>query len=171
MMETNAITAHSGDGSQIKASARWIEYEPGCQIALPVHTTMELVDNLVVVAVPGAAYYAHSMLAWRGSWIPLINLGSLLHAHVNANADSQPRYALVVAYQRAPSEPLEHGAIGLAALPLTVMVEDAAQCALPADGDLWPLIALSCFRHNGHDVPILDTACLFANYQGRLTDD
>lgn len=156
------IDAESGR----RVVARLIEYAPGCLIALPSHTTLELVEPPVLVPVPGAAYYAYGLLAWQGSLLPLLDLDRLLRADPRADLTSAPRYALVLAYQRAPRRPIEHGAIGLAALPRTVSVGDEARCELPADSDLWPLLALSCFRHEGRAVPILDTAKLFATYHG-----
>lgn len=149
-----------------RAVARLIEYARGRQIALPPRTTLDLVEHPAVVAVPGAAYYAYGLLAWQGRRLPLLDLDALLRAHPGADRAVAPRYALVLAYQRVPRRPLEHGAIGLAALPKTVAVGDASRCELPADSDLWPLLALSCFRHEGHAVPILDTARLFATYHG-----
>ncbi len=45
---------------------------------------------------------------------------------------------------------------------------DAMACELPADHDLWPRLALSCFVHEGRPVPILDTERLFAaNLNGK----
>lgn len=149
-----------------RAVARLIEYAPGRQIALPPHTTIELLENPAVVAVPGAAYYACGLLAWQGRQLPLLDLHALLRAYPGTNRTGAPRYALVLAYQRAPRQPVEHGAISLAVLPQTVAVSDEARCELFADSDLWPLLALSCFRHEGHAVPILDTAKLFAAYHG-----
>lgn len=150
-----------------RAVARLIEYAPGRQIALPPHTTIELLENPAVVAVPGAAYYACGLLAWQGRRLPLLDLHALLlRAHPGANGAVAPRYALVLAYQRAPRQPVEYGAISLAVLPQTVTVGDEARCELPTDSDLWPLLALSCFRHEGRAVPILDTARLFATYHG-----
>lgn len=149
-----------------RALARLIEYAPGRHIALPPHTTIELLENPAVVAVPGAAYYACGLLAWQGRQLPLLDLHALLRAYLGAHRAVAPRYALVLAYQRAPHQPVEHGAISLAVLPQTVAVGDEARCELPSDSDLWPLLALSCFQHEGHAVPILDTAKLFAAYLG-----
>jgi hypothetical protein len=149
-----------------RAVARLVEYAPGRQIALPPHTTIELLENPAVVTVPGAAYYACGLLAWQNRLLPLIDLHALLRAYPGANSAVAPRYALVLAYQRVPRQPVEYGAISLAVLPQTVTVSDEAQCELFTDSDLWPLLALSCFKHEGRTVPILDTAKLFAAYHG-----
>jgi chemotaxis signal transduction protein len=165
------IVADNASGSSTinagrRATARLIEYAHSHQIALPPHTTLELVESPMAVAVPGAAYFAHGLLAWQGRWIPMIDLEVLLLAHQEVELVAAPRYALIVAYQRAPRRPLEYGAISLYALPQTIEIGDETCCELPTDSDLWPLLALSCFRHEGHAVPILDPARLFSAYHG-----
>lgn len=145
-----------------RAAARLIEYQRGRYIALPPHTTYALIERPTVAQVPGAARYAYGLLAWQGIRLPLIDLDALLHADTSAALPSAPRYALVVAYQSVARGPVEYGAIGLVGLPQTIAVGDEAQCELPGDSDLWPLLALSCFQHSGQAIPILNTAILFA---------
>lgn len=143
--------------------ARLLHYKPGGCVALPVHTTVELLDGPLIVDVPGAAGYCNRLVRWRGQWLALLDLDTLLHdVRFDADRTAAPRYALVVAYQHAPGGPVEHGAISLATLPQTVGVGDLATCELPADSALWPLLALSCFLYEGHAAPILDTSRLFA---------
>ena len=149
-----------------RATARLLEYAPGYYVALPTHTTLELIEHPAIIAVPGAAYYGCGLLAWQGCHLPVINVDTLLRAYQETPALGPPRYALVVAYQRAPGNPLEHGALALTALPETVEVGDDAWCALPADSDIWPLLSLSCVQHARLAVPILDTARLFRSYHG-----
>jgi hypothetical protein len=103
------------------------------------------------------------MLSWEGMLLPLLDLDILLHGPIAARP-VPPSYALIVAYQRIAPGPLEYGAIGLAELPFTIAVGDAAQCELPGDSTLWPRLALSCFRHEGRSVPIVDTGRLFGSY-------
>ena len=154
------------DAGLALAPARLLQYKPDGCVALPVHTTIELLDGPLMIDVPGATGYCNRLVRWRGQWLALLDLDTLLHACTGAGRAGAPRYALVVAWQHAPGWPVEHGAIGLATLPQTVGVGDQAGCELPADSALWPLLALSCFRHEGHEVPILDTARLFAVHHG-----
>ncbi|MCX7257232.1 MAG: chemotaxis protein CheW [Polaromonas sp.] len=153
------------------APARLLHYSAGHSVALPVHTTIELLDSAVTVEVPGAAHYCQQLVSWRGQWLALLDLEALLRTGTTAVATATaaavaPRYVLVVAYQCAPRSPLEYGAIGLPALPQTVSVSDQMACPLPADSTLWPQLALSCFAHEERAVPILDSARLFAAYIG-----
>lgn len=155
------------------APARLLHYSAGHSVALPVHTTIELLDSAVTVEVPGAPHYCQQLVRWRGQWLALLDLEALLHAGTGTTAAATataaavaPRYVLVIAYQCAPRSPLEYGAIGLPALPQTVSVSDQMACPLPADSALWQQLALSCFAHEERAVPILDSARLFAAYIG-----
>lgn len=159
------LEGHVGEPSA-RAAARLVEYARGAYVALPPYATLEIIEHPVVLTVPGAAYYSYGLLAWQGQHIPMIDFDALQRAYQSAHRITAPRYALVVAYQSAPHLPLQHGALGLAGLPQTIHVGDSNFCNLPANGDLWPLLALSCFRHDGHVVPILDTARLFTRYHG-----
>jgi chemotaxis signal transduction protein len=143
------------------AAARLLEYERGRHVALPVHTTMEVVERPVIIEVPGAPYYALGMMRWQDRWIPVIDLHTLLEAYQKPSAPPK-RHVVVVAYQRAPRRPLEYGAIATVSLPRTVQVHDGQACALPPHSDLWPLIADSCFSENGQfAIPIVNTTRLF----------
>lgn len=146
--------------------ARLVEYASGRYIALPPHTTYALIEQPPVEAVPGAAHYAYGLLTWQDARLPLLDLGALLHVDPGTVLSAVPRYALIVAYQSVARGPLAYGAIGMDSLPQTIAIGDEAQCALPEDSRLWPQLALSCFRHEGEAVPILDTARLFAAYHG-----
>jgi len=149
----------------LKAAARLVEYAPGRKIALPPHTTHSLIEHPAVVIVPGAARYGYGLLAWQNMWLPLLDIHALL-ADTGVERSAAPTYALVLAYQRAARQPLEYGAIALTGLPQSIFVRDDAQCGLPTDSTLWPVLALSCFLHEGQATPILDTAQVFAAYHG-----
>lgn len=149
-----------------RVAARLIEYAPGSHVALPPHTSLELIEHPAIVAVPGTAYYGCGMLSWQGRYIPVIDLAALLRAYQERFDIGQPRYALIVAYQRASGAPIEYGALALAQLPQIVEIGDDAWCDLPTDSDIWPHLSLSCVQHEHHAVPILDTAKLFMAYHG-----
>ena len=146
-----------------RAAARLLEYHRGRFVAFPAHTTLELIERPPLVEVPGAPYYCRGMVEWQGRQIPLIDLHTLLCAYPKESVYARPLgHVLVLAFQRAPREPLEYGALCAPALLRMVNVTDNQQCALPVDSDLWPWISIACFSHDGQAVPILDTARLFA---------
>jgi chemotaxis signal transduction protein len=154
-----------------QAEARLVEYAPGRKIALPPHTTYGLIESPSHVIVPGAARYAHGLLAWQGKWLPLLDLHTLLQTDTCVEQTVAPRYALVLAFQRAARQPVEYGAIALTTLPQTITVGDEAQCDLPTDSMRWSMLALSCFRHEDQAIPILDTAQIFSAYHGETPID
>jgi chemotaxis signal transduction protein len=142
------------------------DYARSRAVAFAPHATLELVERPVITPVPGAAYYAHGLLRWQARFVPVIDLHTLLRAHADA-ALKRPRYALVLAWQRAAGAPLEHGAIGLTAPPRRLEVgTDTVACPLPNDSDLWPLIATSCLRDGEQLIPIIDTSRLFTSDHG-----
>jgi hypothetical protein len=155
----------AGDAPAMRAPARLLEFDRNRHVALPVHATLEVIEQPEIVRVPGAAYYMLGMLRWNGRQLPVLDLCTLLNAHAKAGAP-RLRHALIVAYQTAPRQPIEHAAIATASLPQTVQVGDDAQCPLPDDGDLWPLISISCFQHQGQRVPVVDIGRLFGAYWG-----
>ena len=147
------------------APARLLEFDRNRHVALAVHATLEIVERPEIVGVPGAAYYMLGMMRWQDRHIAVLDLCTLLNAHLKEGAPRM-RHALVVAYQTAARQPVEYAAIATIGLPQTVQVSDAAQCELPTEGDLWPLISLSCFLHHDQRVPIVDTGRLFGAYWG-----
>ena len=146
-----------------RITALLADYARDRTVAFAAHATMELVERPAITAVPGAAYFAHGLLRWQAHYLPVIDLHTLLLAHASAPL-KPPRYALVLAWQRAAGEPLAYGAIGLTAPPRRLELEpgEAALAApLPIDSDLWPLIANSCLRDGERACPIIDTSRLF----------
>jgi hypothetical protein len=152
------------DGTQPRAPARLLEYRPGGFVAFPAHTTIALVDSPTVVTVPGSPYYCVGLMAWEGRQLPLLDLDTLLRAYPNG-APPATGHVLVLAYQSAPGQALQYGAVCARSLVRMVEVADSQGCELPGDSDLWPWIALSCFEHEGRPVPVLDTARLFGEPQ------
>ena len=149
-----------------RVTALLADYTRGRAVAFAPHATLELVERPVITPVPGAAYFAHGLLRWQAHFVPVIDLHTLLRAHADA-ALKPPRYALILAWQRAAGAPLEHGAIGLAAPPRRLEIDaDTAAFPLPNDSDLWPLIANSCLRDGEQVIPIIDTSRLFDSDHG-----
>ena len=149
-----------------RAVALLAQYARGRAVAFAPHAALELIERPVVMPVPGMPYYAHGLLRWQASVVPLIDLHTLLRAHADT-ALAPPRYALILAWQHAAGAPLAHGAIGLQARPQRMVVDAGSKaCPLPNDSDLWPLIAISCLRKGEQVFPILDTSRLFGSAHG-----
>jgi hypothetical protein len=151
--------------NQPRADARIVEYTTGRYLAFSPHAVLEVQEHPVAIHIPGGAYYAHGLLPWRDGYLPLINPQMLMSADPYFKL-STPGLALVLAFQREAGAALEYGAISIQNLPETVSVCDDMACPLPTDSDLWPKLAVSCFEHMGHQVPIIDVARLFCSYLG-----
>lgn len=162
--ETFAPPLDPGDAGEPRAPARLLEYKWGAFVAFPAHTTIALIDNPPVVAVPGAPYYCLGLIEWQGLRLPLVDLNALLRAYPDGES-AGGGHVLVLAYQSTPGAPLEYGAVCARLLVRMVEVADSQRCELPRDSDLWPWIALSCFEHEGRAVPVLDTRRLFGQPQ------
>ena len=102
------------EAAERRAPARLLEYRPGALVAFPAHTTVGLVDNPPVVAVPGAPAHALGLVAWEGRQLPLLDLARLL----GGDGEAQPSagHVLVLAWQAAPGAPVQHGAVCAASL-------------------------------------------------------
>jgi chemotaxis signal transduction protein len=149
---------------ETRTPARLLEYKRGAFVAFPAHTTVGLIECPPVIVVPGAPYYCRGLIAWQDRRLPLLDLGTLLRAYPEPN-EPPIGHVLVLAWQGAPGQPLDYGAVCARSLVRMIEVADSQQCDLPGDSDLWPWISLSCFEHEGHSVPVLDTARLFGDPQ------
>lgn len=147
--------------AEVRAPARLLEYRWGSFVAFPAHTTIALIDSPAVVEVPGAPYDCLGLIEWQGRRLPLLDLDALLRAYPDADTPSAG-HVLVLAWQEAPGRPLQYGAVCARLLVRMIDVGDSQRCELPRDSDLWPWISLSCFEHEGHVVPVIDTRRLFA---------
>jgi chemotaxis signal transduction protein len=157
-----AVTQDASDAPRTKqpgALARLLEVAPGQRIALPAHTTIDVVEHPVATPVPGAPVHTQGLLSWQGKRIPYIDLDALLRGVPAALAPA--RYALVVAYQPAPGAAIEHGAIALVALPVSIHVSDSQRCRLGSDRQAQARLALACFEFEGQAIAVLDTARIF----------
>lgn len=146
---------------QTTALACLLAYAPNASIALPVHASVELVEQPRVVPVPGMPHFCQGLVAWQGRQLPLIDFQAYLQAPGNARAAPAYSHVLIVAYQTAPGRPIEYGALCAPFLVRMIGVADSQQCPLPAGEACWPSIAVSCFMNQGQTIPVLDPARIF----------
>ncbi len=143
------------------AQAMLIQYAPKFYAALPVHTSIALLDEFTLIEVPAAAYFCRHLVQWQQQFLPVMDLQALLHGAPLHHAPCA-KYVMVLAYQKARFAALEYGALLLVDLPKTQSVTDEMATELPSNSDYWSSIARACFRHQEMPIPILDTASLFA---------
>lgn len=140
--------------------AAWLlPYAPERYIAMPLLACQEIIESPNILFVPGAASHAYGLISWRNNWLPLIDFNALLQQR--EHTQKTVHYALIVAYRQADGE-MAHGALSLLDFPHVIHVQESDFCALPAKNPRWQTLAISCFQHHQHAVPIIDTARLFA---------
>lgn len=146
----------------LESELAWLlEYEPGRKVAFGRHQTVELIDQSPVIEVPGMPYYACGLMAWQGRHIPLIDLYTLLRGYPDIYRPKR-RHTLVLAYTVGDRGDLEFAALCAPGAIESVKVSNDMVCDLPTHSDLWPELAISCFRLDGVAVPILDASVLFS---------
>jgi chemotaxis signal transduction protein len=144
------------------ATAYLLEYRKNRFVAFPAHTGVELIDQPKVVIVPGQPGFCLGLMSWQGGRrIPLIDLEKLL-TDGGGQGSTSIGHVLVLAYQSAPNQALQYGAVLAPSLIRMIEVTDSQQWALPVEIEALPRISLSCFEYQGQAVPILDTAGLFS---------
>lgn len=146
---------------QTSVQACLLAYAPNAFIALPVHASVELVEQPRVVPVPGMPHFCQGLVAWQGRQLPLIDFQAYLRAPGDARATPMYGHVLVVAYQTARGRPIEYGALCAPYLVRMIEVADNQQCPLPAGEECWTSIAISCLMNQGQAIPVLDPARIF----------
>jgi chemotaxis signal transduction protein len=144
-----------------RAKAYLLEYRQGCFVAFPAHTGVELIDQPVIVMVPGIPYFCLGLMAWQGRRLPVLDLDKFLTGP-GVHGKAAVGHVLILAYQSARGRAVEYGAVLAPSLIEMIEVMDSQQCALPADIERLPGIALSCFEYQTQAVPVLDTARIFS---------
>lgn len=131
----------------------------GTEFAVAERHMVEYVLSPHIVDVPLRPPHCAGVAIWRERWIPVLDL-----AAANASpTDGHTARAIVLAYQLAPGQPLQHGAVAVHAPPRETWVSDDMACAPPED-----LIKrlrqslVSCFSLHGTPVPIVNVARLFS---------
>jgi chemotaxis signal transduction protein len=141
------------------ASARLLAYSGEEAAAFPEHCTVALVEAPTVFAVPGAPSYCAGLMEWSGELVPLVDLNAFAQRRGTEHGGI-PTHVLVVAWQQAPGEALQYGAVYAPTLATAVRVSDDQQCDPPHEHALTS-VAAAFFDRDGHAVPIIDTRRLF----------
>ncbi|OGT91598.1 MAG: hypothetical protein A2286_12975 [Gammaproteobacteria bacterium RIFOXYA12_FULL_61_12] len=115
--------------------------------------------------IPRATGQCHQVIVWRDRLLPLARPAVL--ARLDGGGE-HPVFAAVVAYQEAPGEPLQYGALALADAPVSIQVKAGPAAELPPlDREVWEGLLLSCFERDGRPVLVVDMEILFTTRPGR----
>jgi hypothetical protein len=152
------------------ADAWLLEFDGGHWAAVATKELQEVLVAPRLTRDPSAPVYCRHTIDWRGVRLPVMDLAAVFGAQANA---LPPRWLTVAAYRNADDTAPRFGALQLARPPVAIRVTDDMACPLPETSLpeylAWSYLALSCFRHAGRAVPILDIGLLFsAQAQQRL---
>jgi chemotaxis signal transduction protein len=161
-VDEDLLSADESAPSVPRAKAYLLEYGQGRFVAFPAHTGVELVEQPVIVTVPGMPYFCRGLMAWQGRRLPVLDLDKFLTGP-GLRGNPSVGHVLILAYQSARGRAVEHGAVLAPSLIQMIEVMDSQQCELPADIQMLPRLALSCFEYEGRAVPVLDTGRIFSN--------
>lgn len=143
------------------AAIAWIIPLPGkVRVAVGnlefVHVLPDLPARSAIAEGP---VYMNEAASWDGGIIPVFDAGKFSQG---IEKISDTVYYGVVRYRPSSSTPQQFGALKMTAIPQRVAVEDKMACDLPDSHSHWRPFSVSCFRLEGHPVPVLDLARLFS---------
>jgi chemotaxis signal transduction protein len=129
------------------------------RIAVGERELIEVLQDAPVSHVPCGPRHFRNVIVWRGRIIPALDLGGF-----GANpGETVRRKAAVAAYQIAPGEPLQYGAILLNKYPQSIRVDDSMALTLTLDCAPLANCVSACFEWDEGVVLVIDPARLFGS--------
>lgn len=147
------------ESSPWDTSAWLLMLEPQLRAAVGERELVHLVETPTLLEVPLSPPYCRQVLVWNDTVLPAIDLAVWLRG------EPVQRWQTLVgvfAYQTRPNAAPQYGALLLAAIPARIKVADEQVCDLPEKPAGWRQVAISCFKHGGQAVPVLDLPYLFS---------
>lgn len=122
------------------------------------HQMVHLIYEPQFTAIPLTPPHCSHALVLEGRILPVWDIAVWLGAALPGRIT---HLAAIVSYEIGGTRQL--GAVQLAAPPVRATVSDEAACPLPEAPARWKSIAISCFRHGEHVVPVVDLAHMFSD--------
>lgn len=140
-------------------STAWLlDFGEGRKAAVGERELLHLVPQAELFDVPLTPAHCAQVLSWQERLLPVWDL----HVWLGDSPEpSEAKLVAIIGYQPRSTTQPSFGALLLSEAPERILVGDEQFCELP-DGQPWPMIASSCFRHGEHAVPILDLAVMFS---------
>lgn len=131
----------------------------GFHMATGEHELVEVIAAPKAHRIPATPPHCHQVIVWREHLLPLMRPAVLAGRDGGAE---QPRFVAIAAFQEAPGEPLQYGALALAEPPASLRVEPGPASEPPSlEGVHWDDLLVSCLEYEGKPVVILDLETLF----------
>lgn len=110
-------------------------------------------------AIADGPAFLNEAVSWDGGIIPVFDAGKFSQG---IEKKSRTVFYGVVRYKPDPTGPQQFGALKMTDIPQRAAVEDKMACNLPESHQHWRPFCISCFKLDGHPVPVLDLAKLFS---------
>lgn len=146
-----------------EATAWIVDLADGLRAAVGERDMIHLVEQPLCESIPYTPAHCCCVLLWEGEILPIMDLTLWL---TGQSVEPTCRSIGIVAWQTQPEAAPQYGALLFSGLPRKVQVSDEQRCDLPLQPSGWKTVAISCFRHHGQPVPILDLPLIFS---GALT--
>ncbi|MDH5633872.1 MAG: chemotaxis protein CheW [Gammaproteobacteria bacterium] len=139
-----------------------------CKAAVGGNSMVEFLvsADINIMPVPMAPVYSPGVILWRDRIIPVIDLASVLNPAATSLVDMAG--VMVLAYQAAPGEPIQNGAVVLRAAPANIMVSSDMACPVPNTPVAWKSLAMACVKDGERVVPILNVRHVFSSMLKQL---
>jgi len=129
-------------------------------VAMGEHEMVHFVEHPVCADIPHTPTHCQQVLWWEGEILPVLDLTAWL---TGQPAERTCTGVSIVRWQEGPDAAPQYGALLCTGIPQKVRVKDEQVCDLPVQPSGWQEVAISCFRHNGYPVPIVDLPYIFSD--------
>ena len=143
-----------------EAMAWIVHLDANMCIAMGEHEMVHFVEHPVCDDIPHAPAHCQQVLWWEGELLPVLDLTAWL---TGQSVERTHAAVGIVRWQEQSDAAPQYGALLCTGIPQKVRVKDEQVCDLPIQPSGWKDVAISCFRHNSHPVPIVDLPYIFSD--------
>jgi len=143
-----------------EATAWIVHLDNNWCIAIGEHEMVHFVEHPVCETIPHTPAHCQQILWWEGEILSVMDLTAWLTGQAVERAHAA---VSIVRWQEQSEAAPQYGALLCTGIPQKVRVKDEQVCDLPVQPSGWKDVAISCFRHNGHPIPIVDLPYIFSD--------
>jgi len=144
----------------MRSARAWLlDVAGGMRLAAGAPFVVEYLLDPETIELPRLPAHCRGVMLWRERIIPVIDLAPIL-AGVEGLSGGWSR-AVVLAWQDAPGQPLQYGALSVLKAPVELFVSDSDARPLPERPEILRQFAGSCFGYDDEVIAIVDVRRLF----------
>lgn len=147
------------------SSRAWLlDFGKGLRAAVGAHEMSQVLLATQLHEVPCTPFYANEVFIFQESILPMLDVAALITGHADDMAHLHVGSNIIglALYQLNPTDPAHYAGLRLTTLPVNIFVADDQFCELPTRLSFWQPAAISCFKLNDTEIPIIDLAKLFS---------